>query len=62
MKRLESYEGRCGSCKYLNLKDRSSVGYGCERPNHFWKNRATRYKEKYMKACSAYEAKDEKEN
>lgn len=44
----------CRDCVYLDHNDKSTVGYGCNRPNHFWKHNSTRYKQKCAPACSAF--------
>lgn len=54
-KHTATYEGKCGACKWLDMEDRSTVGFMCVSP-HRNGIRITRYR-KYgtTPKCSHYE-------
>lgn len=59
---MTDYENKCGSCKWLNLNKKTSVGYVCENPKIHHKNLGY-LKQMCHKACKAgYEKMEENEN
>lgn len=50
---------RCKECKYLDLEDKKSIGYKCNRPgfHRTWESAA--WKQKSAAACKAFERKEE---
>lgn len=47
-------ERRCEHCKWLDLTDKTSVGYRCRRPNHYWRYKTSCRKYKWTRACKAF--------
>lgn len=50
---------KCGDCKYLDLSEKTTVGYVCNRPNHRWLTSTSHLKYKWSIACKAFEKRTE---
>lgn len=50
---------KCGECKYLDLSEKTTVGYVCNRPNHRWLTSTSHLKYKWSIACKAFEKRTE---
>ena len=52
-------KNKCGDCKYLDLSEKTTVGYVCNRPNHRWLTSTSHLKYKWSIACKAFEKRTE---
>lgn len=52
-------DAKCGSCAYLDLEDRSTIGFECHRPNHNFRSCSASRKYKTTPACVDYRAREE---
>ena len=53
------YKCKCGSCKWLDLEDKRSIGYPCTNPDKVWRTKMGMYKQKCEPACKMYEEAEE---
>ena len=46
---------KCGSCKWLDLSQKSSIGYVCKNPGKEWRHKTSMYHAKSARACKKFE-------
>lgn len=52
----------CEDCKWLDLNDKTSVGYRCKNPDKVWHTRVAMLKGKGAKACKMFIQREEIQN
>ena len=51
-------KNKCGNCKYLDLSQKTTVGFVCTRPDHHWRTSTSHLKYAWTIACKAFEKKE----
>lgn len=49
----------CKTCRFLDLNDRTSIGYKCHRPRWIFRKSTSSRKQKANRACTAYEKRED---
>ena len=49
---------KCGECKWLDLREKTCIGYPCRNPDRRWRTRTAQFHYKHTPACKMYEESD----